>query len=152
MSSKSITLAVGESVRLQFNFTRALETLWRPGYEYGLGEYVRPLTPNGFEYTVSNAGQSDNIEPKWPIVIDDSVVDGSVVWDAKDFGTSATDTLSTGPVTTDGTGTVGTPTVEDTDVFCLFTATAKGTEIVSCNATTAAGEAITARFRVVIQA
>lgn len=152
MAGKPLTLTVGESYLLRFDFARALEDIWQSAGEYSVGDFVRPSTPNGFEYECTNAGQTDLSEPAWPKTIAATVEDGSVQWTARDFALAATDTLSTGPVTGTGSGTIGTPTVEDTDVYAAYTATAKGLDVVTCLATTALGNILSGQFRITVKA
>jgi len=45
-----------------------------------LGDLVTPSTPNGFYYVAISGGVSGSIEPEWPCVAGDSVVDGCVEW------------------------------------------------------------------------
>ena len=136
-----------------FTFDRALEELWRPGAEYGLAEYVRPTVPNGFEYECTNAGQSDQSEPDWPVAIAGTIDDGSVEWTARDFDTNASDTINTYVVT------VPAGLTNDADVL-LGTATGITVKLsggtlgqsydVEVEATTVAGEVVTETVRLTI--
>jgi len=94
------------------DLARVLEQQWRQGAPYSLTEYVRPTRPNGFEYECSNAGQSASVEPDWPIVIADTIDDGSIEWTCRDFGSNGTDLLSSVIVTAETGLTVDTYSVD----------------------------------------
>lgn len=92
----------------RFDWSRALEQVWRASTEYGPTEFVRPRIANGFEYEATNPGQSDAYEPRWPVTIGETVVDGSLVWTCRDFGTEASDTIeAVSVVSLDGELTIG---------------------------------------------
>lgn len=75
----------GEKLPIQIDLTKFCENNWdsRCGAGiYSLGEVVRPTEGNrtGYEYIVTQAGQTLIEEPSWPTVIGDTVMDGSVEW------------------------------------------------------------------------
>lgn len=49
--------------------------LWEAGKSYGLGDYVRPATRNGFIYECTRAGTSGATAPTWPTTVDGTVDD-----------------------------------------------------------------------------
>ena len=146
---KALTMTPNEAITLEFEFARALESLWLPGTEYTLGQYVRPTVPNGFEYECTNAGQTDTEEPDWPTTIAQTINDGSVEWTARDMATNATDTISSQTVVSDATMTIGTPTRVGS-VVSVRVSGPSGCHEVVCQIITAAGDTIEATKRVVI--
>ncbi|RMF08911.1 MAG: hypothetical protein D6763_08970 [Alphaproteobacteria bacterium] len=56
---------------------------WQASTAYGLGEVVRPVTRNGFNYECTTAGTSGASEPTWPTTPGTTVNDGTVVWTAR---------------------------------------------------------------------
>lgn len=51
----------------------------KPGREYVAGDYVRPLTPNGYYYVATVGGVVTGPEPTWPTSAG-TVTDGDVTW------------------------------------------------------------------------
>lgn len=47
---------------------------------YALGDYVTPVTPNGFYYKATAAGTSAGTTPTYPTTIGGTVTDGTVTW------------------------------------------------------------------------
>lgn len=68
------------------DFIRQLITSrqWAANTNYSTFNYVTPTTPNGFKYKALNGGKSGATEPVWPTVAGQTVVDGSVTWQAVD--------------------------------------------------------------------
>ena len=52
---------------------------WESEKTVGVGERVRPVSPNGYVYQVSSAGDLGSTEPDWPELAGETVVSGSVV-------------------------------------------------------------------------
>lgn len=67
-------------------------TAWVANTEYSLEDYCVPTTDNGMCYECTTAGTSDSgvppdvppLEPLWPIVVTETVVDGTVVWTCRE--------------------------------------------------------------------
>jgi hypothetical protein len=79
----TLCISVGEKTPRELDLADVCASTWEPGRVYENGVRVRPASkPSGFEY-VSTAGQSAHREPKWPLTIDASIIDGSVTWTAK---------------------------------------------------------------------
>jgi len=53
---------------------------------YGLGVFVRPTVENGFRYEATTAGTTAAGEPAWPLVLGNTVVDGTVTWTCRARG------------------------------------------------------------------
>jgi hypothetical protein len=51
------------------------------------GDCVRPTTPNGYVYEATIGGTSGAVEPVWPIIIGNTILDGSVTWTCTDPAT-----------------------------------------------------------------
>lgn len=132
---------------LEFEFRDLLLTAWTPGTQKSVGDFVRPTVPNGKEYEATvvtlpgTIGQTNSNEPTWPIAVGDTVVDGSVTWTCRAFGTSATDTISSQTATAPSGLTLGTPTSSGTVVTVRASAGIDGKDyLVTCQIVTAAGQ------------
>lgn len=55
---------------------------WTPGTAAALDQVVSPISPNGFVYKATVAGTTGTAEPSWPLIAGNTVVDGSVTWQA----------------------------------------------------------------------
>lgn len=140
-----------EVIVYRFEFARSLETLWRPAKQYALTVFVRPTTPNGFEYECTNAGQTSQDEPAWPTTIGATINDGSVEWTARDFGLSASDTISTRTIAADNGVTIDSSAIADTGVLVTISGGTLGQVYdVACRIVTAAGETIRDLLRLTI--
>jgi len=53
---------------------------WKPVTPYGAYQYVRPTTPNGYQYACIDGGRTAGDEPTWPTSVGDTVNDGDIVW------------------------------------------------------------------------
>lgn len=53
---------------------------WKPVTPYGAYQYVRPTTPNGYQYACIDGGRSGGDEPAWPTTVGDTVSDADIVW------------------------------------------------------------------------
>jgi hypothetical protein len=53
---------------------------WKPVTPYGAYQYVRPTTPNGYQYACIDGGRTAGDEPTWPTSVGDTVSDGDIVW------------------------------------------------------------------------
>lgn len=87
---------------------------------YGLGAVVEPLATTGFQYRATTAGRTSKSEPRWPVIVGQTVKDGSVVWTCEQpDGASLQRTLSS--TTWTGTGlTIGTPADASTESVALI--------------------------------
>lgn len=64
------------------NGGRALQA-WDDLAALAAGVFVMPSIANGFEYEVTVAGTTGAVEPVWPVIAGDSVVDGTVTFTAR---------------------------------------------------------------------
>ena len=53
---------------------------WTPVTPIAPYQYVRPTTPNGYQYACVAGGRTGGDEPAWPISVGATVADGSVTW------------------------------------------------------------------------
>ena len=53
---------------------------WQATHAYAALAYVRPVTPNSLQYQTTAGGPSGGSEPTWPLVVGNTVIDGSVTW------------------------------------------------------------------------
>lgn len=148
---KTITKTETEVLKIEIEYARALEITWRPGTSYSTSTYVRPTTPNGYEYECTSGGQSATTEPLWPRTVAETVSDGSVTWTARAFSTNATDTISSVNIESPAGITVGTPNTSGTVVdFTVSGGTSPVTYEVSCEVTSSGSEVIEEKIEVVI--
>lgn len=64
-------------------------TAWAASTEYSLEDYCVPTTDNGMCYECTTTGTSDSsiptpLEPTWPNIVGQTVVDGTVTWTCRD--------------------------------------------------------------------
>lgn len=84
----------GEKLPIQVDLTDFCEHRWdsnRAAGIYAAGAFVRPTPVNrtGFEYECTTGGQVGVEEPRWPVVVAETVTDGSVVWEAAPISNSS---------------------------------------------------------------
>lgn len=53
---------------------------WTAAFDYEVGMWVRPTTPNGYVYRCSEGGTSGGSEPTWGTTIDADTTDNTVTW------------------------------------------------------------------------
>lgn len=54
--------------------------VWKAVTPYAAYQYVRPTTPNGYQYACITGGRTGGIEPAWPTDVGDTVSDAGVTW------------------------------------------------------------------------
>lgn len=54
--------------------------VWKPVTVFAAYQYVRPTTPNGYQYACIDGGRTAGVEPTWPTTVGNTVVDGGVEW------------------------------------------------------------------------
>lgn len=69
----------GEAYSVELDCFAICANFWRPNEQYSGGDYVRPNRPTGFAYQASG-GTSAAADPRWPVVLGLTVVDGSITW------------------------------------------------------------------------
>ena len=71
---------------------------WAGTTAYALGDYVVPVTQNGFRYECTTAGTSGAGEPTWPTTVGDTVADNTAVWTCRlaSFSPTYDETIITG--------------------------------------------------------
>lgn len=84
----------GETIDRIVNVRSEIQIAWRPGVEYANNAFVRPTSPNGFDYQAQNAGRSENLEPHWPAQLAATILDGSITWKCVAPSQSSCDPLS----------------------------------------------------------
>src|SRR6267142_932642 len=85
-----VAIALGNGVRPQytdgttvFPFTNTFTSLyvtWTASTTYLVGDIVKPLTPNGHIFIVTQAGQTAAAEPAWNTGTSQVTVDNQIVW------------------------------------------------------------------------
>ncbi len=75
---------------------------WAPTTVKIVGDFVFPLTRNGFLYRCTVAGTTGGTEPVFPTVVGFTVVDGTVTWRNVGRNPAADETDGTGGYTTGG--------------------------------------------------
>jgi len=140
-----------EVFEAEFDFSRRLESIWQPGRVYALNDYVRPRTPNGYEYKCTTGGQGRSTEPVWPVPAGQTVSDGSAVWTAEAFTDIATATISSVNMVSPAGITVAAPATVGSSVKVVISGgTAGVTYVVSCEITTSENEVIEEKLTVFI--
>ena len=59
------------------------QTEWVALTAYALGDFVEPVTDNGWSYLCVDAGTSGAGEPTWPTTPNDKVTDATVIWECR---------------------------------------------------------------------
>ena len=54
--------------------------LWYPSTLYEPYQYVKPSTPNNYQYVCVSGGISGTVEPTWPTTVGATVTDGTCTW------------------------------------------------------------------------
>ena len=73
-----------------FDWTRTFTRKWQPDHPFDSGITIRPLAvTTGYQYRSTNGGQSGPEEPAWPTVDNAQVQDGSILWEAEPYSSSA---------------------------------------------------------------
>jgi len=90
----TIQKMAGEAIDRIINLRPEIQNIWRAGVDYALNAYVRPVNPNGFDYKATAGGRSEDIEPRWPTVAGQTVIDGSITWTCFAPSTSSCDPLT----------------------------------------------------------
>jgi hypothetical protein len=140
-----------EVIPYEFEFLSALETVWHPKEIKSATQYVRPTVGNGYEYECTDGGLTGTEEPDWPETIGGTVDDGTVEWTCRDFGSNATDSISTHQATADSGITVDSSSVLGTVVTVTLSGGTLGmTYDVRCRIVTTAGQTYEELLRVTI--
>ncbi len=73
-----------ENIHLEWTCQTLIGTpgVWVSDTIYEIGDIVKPITPNGFMYELTNIV---DIEPIWPTTLGESVIDNEVWWKTRDF-------------------------------------------------------------------
>jgi len=149
--SNDITVDVGETLIVMFDFAEELKTPWRADYQYTTSEFIQI---GAFVYECTNAGITDHAIPEnLTTTIGATQDDGTVEWTCRDYSASSgTDTISSQTSTASDSGiTVDTSSiVKSLYVTVTFTAVTAGKRNIVCEAVTAAGETIRHTYRVYI--
>ena len=138
-----------EVIDIDVDFRDLLLIAWASGKQKSTGAFVRPREPNGKEYECTavtspgSIGQTDTDEPVWPTTVGDVVVDGSVTWTCRAFGTSATDTISGQSASTSSGLTLGSVTASGTTLAVRASLGVAGKDYdIVCQITTAGGQTL----------
>lgn len=109
-----------EALDYSVEFDRHCARFREPNTDYALNTRVRPKRATGLQYT-GTAGRTGTDEPRWPLTVGGTVVDGSVTWTAEAISTSSlVRTLSSASWTPDAGITVATPIVSGTKATALI--------------------------------
>lgn len=106
----------GESLKVRINVYDMCAVKWEPNEPYTTGDFVRPVTANGFAYQVTTGGVSDSKEPRWPTVLGQTRVDGSVTWTCVAAGSSGLNAITSPTAQPDPAGL----TINDVSVSEAF--------------------------------
>jgi len=147
--SSDITVDVGETLVVIFDFSKELETPWRADYQYALTEYI---TIGSLVYECTNAGKTGSQKPgNMTTTIAATQDDGTVEWTCRDYSTSGSDTISSKTVTGSSGITIDSSAIaKSTYVNVTFTADTAGGNTILCQVVTAAGETLRHTYNVFI--
>ena len=84
-----------------------MSVTWLARQPYAVTEFLEPPAILGFGYEATTAGTSGTVEPAWPLVAGNTVVDGTVTWTAR---TATTITWTASPLYKSGATTPTFPT------------------------------------------
>lgn len=151
---QKVTKGVNEKVTYEVDFSRALETVWRPGYHVAVGDFIRPPNADGYVYECTaidgTVGQTAHDEPNWPAEANAVVVDGSVTWTCRSFDYEGTDTIATRTVTADTGITVDGHSITQTVVLVTLSGGTQGESYdVQIKIVTVTGEEYTETLRII---
>lgn len=151
----SITVDVGETLTVVFDFHKELETPWRANYQYATGEFI---TIGSYVYECTNAGKTGlELPENLTKTVGATQDDGTVEWTCRDFSTSGSDTIGgTSPVLLTVTPSSGITIdskeiVKNTYVNVTFAADTAGRNTIVCEVITTAGETLRHTYRVFIE-
>ena len=148
--ANDITVDVGETLVVIFDFSKELENPWRADYQYTTGEFI---TIGSYVYECTDAGKTDHEIPEnLTQTIGATQTDGTVEWTCRDFSLSGSDTISSKTVTASDAGiTVDSSSiVKSVYVSVTFTAVTAGSRNIVCEVVTAAGETLRHTYRIYI--
>jgi hypothetical protein len=89
-----ITKDPGASRIVELELFNKAANFWRPNEQYATNEYIRPNIATGFAYQAAGAGTSGLREPRWPTVLNATVVDGSITWTCSAAGANGLNAVS----------------------------------------------------------
>jgi hypothetical protein len=149
--SNDITVDVGETLTVIFDFSDELKTPWRASYQYTTSEFIQI---GDLVYECTNAGKTGlQIPENLTTTIGATQVDGTVEWTCRDYSaTSGSDSISTKTVTASDAGlTVDSSAISKSHyVSVTFTAVTAGSRNIVCEVVTAAGETLRHTYNIFI--
>ncbi len=149
--ANDITVAVGETIIVIFDFAEELRIPWQADYQYSAGEFVQI---GSYVYECTDAGLTGHEIPEnLTQTIAATQVDGTVEWTCRDYSVSGTDTISSQTTTASDAGlTVDSSSiVKNLYVSVTFTAVTAGSRNIVCETVTAGGETIRHTYEVFIE-
>ena len=149
--ANDITVDVGETIIVIFDFSKELEIPWRAEYQYSTSEFI---TIGAYVYECTNAGKTGRAVPEdLTTTISATQTDGTVEWTCRDYSTSGTDTISSITVTASSAAlTIGSSAITKSQyVTVTFTAVSTGRHNIVCQAVTAAGETLRHTYKVFVE-
>ena len=146
-----ITVDVGETLSVVFDFAEELKVPWRPNYQYSTLEFIQV---DSLVYECTNAGKTGaNLPENFSTTIGGTQADGTVEWTVRDYSaTSGTDTISTKTVTASSAALTVDASAIDKSLYvtATFTAVSKGSHSIVCEIVTAAGETLRHTYKVFV--
>lgn len=94
----------GEVRNISVEFFNLCARFWEPNKPFSTSTVVRPSVGNGLEYVATTGGTTKSVEPRWPTTVGQSVVDGSVTWQAQAASASSLNVPSAPAVTATPSG------------------------------------------------
>ena len=148
--ASDITVDVGETLVVIFDFSGELEIPWRANYQYALLDFI---TIGSLVYECTNAGKTG---PEMPENLTKTIGatqnDGSVEWTCRDYSSSGYDAISSKTVTASSASiTVDSSAIaKGVYVSVTFTAVTAGSNSIVCEIVTAGGETLRHTYNVFI--
>lgn len=83
-----------ESLTKVLDWFNLCANFWRPNEEFASGEFIHPPIATGFTYQASGSGRSSTRQPRWPTVLGQTVIDGSLTWTCTAAGSNGLTQIS----------------------------------------------------------
>jgi len=145
-----ISVVVGETLTVVFDFHKELEVPRRSNYQQAVGEFI---TIGTLVYECTNAGKTGVAIPEnLSTTVAATQDDGTVEWTVRDYSASGSDTISSKTVTASSAAlTVDSSAIaKSMYVNVTFTAVTAGDHNIVCEVVTAGGETLRHKLKVFI--
>lgn len=141
-----------ETRKLTVNFFPICANFWAPNEIIATAEFIRPNVTSGFAYQATAVGTTGRAPPRWPQILGQTVVDGSITWTATTAGANGVFPISAPAVTSDPAGLTiaSVAVVENTKIEAVFSGGILGQEYDAVYSGTIDGRTRIRRVRITI--